>query len=456
LTVPYDQIVFIGYVIDTTPKKNNDGSYTYLGVTPPRVDIAARCQLVAAAMETARRALPPPASPPARRLNVFMIPEFFFRGPDPGAYEMGDVQLCIAALQELAADAKWNDWVFEFGTIIGKWVVEDITQPVQICNFALVQQGGTAAQGPDGARAIVKELKSGVDFIAANASPGGLLVGEVEYEQGVPPGPGKERQQAAYDGAGIFELLGLTWATEICRDHLLGRLQGSPQMPGESEVQIQLVPSCGANIKQAGIIAEEDGYVFNVDGWRDNQAHARLVRVDNPPEQMPRIANVPVNVAQVTVPGSPPTTVRIDQLYASGAGSVSIYAPVPVPPAERVPGSTDTYVWKASVTPLWTFTFYLIYDDAGKFKDVLCKVRNNEIDFYANKYSLPIKLDLDFPPLPPDQALRTGSLKIELKGGGSYAHAIYGKIRVPGFNFQGDIMRFMNDKNAPEPVEQIW
>lgn len=454
--MPYDQIVFIGYVLDTTPKKNLNGTYTYLGVTPPSVDIAARCELVAAAMETARSALPPPPSPPLRTLYVFMLPEFFFRGPDPGAYDMADVQLAIAALQELAAGAEWDDWVFEFGTIVGRWVVENPLQPVQICNFALVQQGGVAAQGPDGARAIVKQLKSGVDFIAANASPGGLLVGEVEYQQAAMPGPGSERQQASYDGAGIYDLVGLTWATEICRDHLLGRLQYSPQLPGESKVQIQLVPSCGADIEQAGIIAEIGGYVFNVDGWRDNQAHARLVQVAAPLRQLPRVKNVPVTVAEVTVPVSPPRTIQVDELYASGAGSIWIYAPVPVPPAETVPGSTDTYVWEASDDPLWTFTFYLIYDDAGLFRGVFCKIRNDEIDFYANKYTLPIKLDLKFPKRPSDQAPRTGSLMIDLKSGGSYSFAIYGEIQVPGFNFQGDIMRFMNDKNSSKPVEKIW
>jgi hypothetical protein len=456
MTVPYDEIVFIGYVIDTTPKKNPDGSSTYLGITPPAADIAARCELLAEAMETARAALPPPSSPPARTLYVFMVPEFFFRGPAPGAYEMADVQRAIAELQTLAAQPQWDDWVFEFGTIVGKWVVEDPTRPVQICNFALVQQGGVAAQGPDGARAIVKELKSRVDFIAANANPGGLLVGEVEYQHGAAPGPGSERQRASYDGAGIFDLAGITWAAEICRDHLMGRLQASPQLPGESEVLIQLVPSCGADIAQAGVIAAAGGYVFNVDGWRDNQAHARLVRVGTPLQQVPRTADVPVAVTQVTVPESPPRVVPVADLYASGAGSVWIYAPVPVPPARRVPGATDTYVWKASVAPQWTFTFYLIYDDGGRFRQVLCQVRNDEIDFYANKYILPLKLNLTFPVRPSDLGQRTGSLKIELKGGGSYNYAIYAEIQVPGFNFQGEIMRFMADRNAPEPVEQIW
>lgn len=455
--MPYDQIVFIGYVLDTTPKKNFDGTFTYLGVEPPAVDIAARCELLAAAMEAARVALPAPSSPPLRTLKVFMIPEFFFRGPSPGAYDMPNVQLAIAALQELAAHPQWEDWVFEFGTVLGRWAVEDPNRPVQICNFAPVQQGGMAAQGPDGARVIVKELKSGVDFIAANANPGGYLVGEVEYEKGAAKGPGSERQRANYDGAGIFDMLDLTWAAEICRDHLLGRLQGSPLLPGETRVQIQLIPSCGASIKEAFTIAQTGGYVFNVDGWRDNEARAALVKAGTPPEQMPRAKNVPLTTVQVTVPVSPPRTIAVDALYAGGAGSIWTYAPVPVPPVQRVPGATDRYVWKASVAPSWTFTFYLIYGDNGLFERVLCQINSTKIDFMGNKYTLPFQRDLTFPPQPPlDLVERPGSIDIQLRAGGTYTHAVFAKIQVPGFNFEGDILRFMAERNSPKPIEHIW
>ncbi|WP_298688470.1 hypothetical protein [uncultured Sphingomonas sp.] len=469
--MPYDQIVFIGYVLDTTPKENDDGTSTYLGITPAVDDIDARCQLLAAAMETARSTLPPPASPPVKTLYVFMIPEFFFRGADPGAYDMADVQYAIAALQNLAAPARWTDWVFAFGTIIGQWELDDPLRPVQICNFALVQQGGMAAQGPSGARAIMKELKSDVDFIAADASPGGLLLGEVEHMEGAMPGPGSERQKANYDGAGIFDLLGITWATDICLDHLEARLQQSPMLPGEPMVQIQLVPSCGADVSQAGIIAQPGGYVFNVDGWRDNAAHARLVQVAPAPAQpvqMPRVGPpVPLAITDVTI-GSPPRTVQVDALYPNGPGSIWTYRPVAMPPAETVPGATDTYVWQASVNPSWTFTFYLIYDDAGLFSTVLCQIRNNEIDFYANKYELPIVLYPSFSLQPNDPVQQIGTLEIELRGGGSYANAIYAtihlpshydttrKVQVPPFNFEGDVMLFMNERNSIKTVRHVW
>ncbi len=464
--MPYDQIVFIGYAIDTTPDASTPVE-SYRGITPAADDIAARCQLLASVLETARANLPPPSSPPARTLYVFMIPEFFFRGPT-GAYAMDDVQTAIAALQALVSDARWSDWVFEFGTIVGQWITDDPSAPVQICNFALTQQGGLAAQGSDGARAVVKELKSGVDFIAGSASPGSLLLGEVDHQPGADSGGGKERQQASYDGAGIFDLAGLTWGTEICLDHLEGRLQRSPQMPGESLVQVQLVPSCGADIMPPAMIAQPGGYAFNVDGWRDGQAHTRLVRIGATQPDLPRRAPVPIAVTQVTLPQSPPRTVTIGQIYAGGAGVLSVYEPVPAPPALSVPGHTASFTWRASASPSWTFTFFLIFDPAGQFSLALCTIHNTEIDFGARRYFLPINFALTFPIRPNESAARTGSIRIELRTAGVDRHAIYGKInvpgcfdvqrntQVPGFNFEGELMRFGNDQAALPTIQTIW
>ena len=146
--MPYDQIVFIGYVLDTTPKENDDGTSTYLGITPAVDDIDARCQLLAAAMESARSTLPPPASPPVKTLYVFMIPEFFFRGADPGAYDMADVQYAIAALQNLAAPARWTDWVFAFGTIIGAMGARGSTAACANLQFRARAAGRHGGPGP--------------------------------------------------------------------------------------------------------------------------------------------------------------------------------------------------------------------------------------------------------------------------------------------------------------------
>src|SRR4051812_1963998 len=156
----YNNVRFIGYVIDTAPELNPDGSKIYLGLNNPQLDIEARCDLMLRAMEVARDALLPqsPPVPPGHTLNVFMAPEFFFRGVS-GAYQMDDVQLAILKLQGMAADPSWADWVFVFGTILGVSSPTLNTPPYdidplagkEVYNFALVQEGGVAAQGDTGA-----------------------------------------------------------------------------------------------------------------------------------------------------------------------------------------------------------------------------------------------------------------------------------------------------------------
>ena len=242
--MPYQNVQFIAYAIDTAPQENADGSETYLGLDGrPVQDIEARCTLMTRAILTAQAHLPQasPPEPAGTTLKVFLAPEFFFRGPT-GAYQMDDVQRVIGTLQDFVADEQWADWAFGFGTIVGTSAPAPGSPPVidpdgiqEIYNFTLFQQGGVAAKGHAGARVVMKELMSGIDFIADEANPGGLLLGQVEYlAAGAAGGPGRENQKVNYDGAGIFGLAGITWAIEICLDHryTVQRLQRSPQRPG--------------------------------------------------------------------------------------------------------------------------------------------------------------------------------------------------------------------------------
>ncbi|HYW16009.1 MAG TPA: hypothetical protein VE891_07630 [Allosphingosinicella sp.] len=448
--MPYDQIVFIGYAIDTAPRPADN---KYLGIDPPAADIAARCRLMLGAMEKAATLVPPAASPPGSTLYVFVAPEFFFRGPT-GAYSMDDVQVAVAELQSMAGAERWNDWAFAFGTILGQYEAAVPNQPVQICNFALVQQGGLAAQGPNGARSVVKEFMSGIDFVASQPNSGGLLLGAVAHPEAAPRGPGSEAQQKNYDGAGIFELAGLNWAVEICRDHLLQRLQRSPALPGDPLVQVQLVPSCGAGFDARSVIAQPGGYILNVDGFRPN-GNATLYQAG--PQPRPVVAQVtPVGITEVTVSSPPVPGVAVSDLYCNGSGSLYVYPAQPIPAQGTVPGSTSTYKWRAS-DPDWTLTFYLIYDDAGAFSNLLCKIDSTEIDFGGIAYFMPLYLNVTIPPSSPGAGPETGKINLWLgMGGNQYDHGLYADINVPGFNFQGEIMQFMSMKNDPKPLRKIW
>ena len=53
--------------------------------------------------------------------KVLVLPEFFFRGKQ-GAYPLaGVVDPVVPGLRALVQDAKWKDWFFCFGTLLGYW-----------------------------------------------------------------------------------------------------------------------------------------------------------------------------------------------------------------------------------------------------------------------------------------------------------------------------------------------
>jgi hypothetical protein len=456
----YNNVRFMGYVIDTAPEENPDGSKIYLGLNNPQLDIEARCDLMLRAMETARDALPPqsPPPPPGDTLNVFMAPEFFFRGVS-GAYQMDDVQLAILTLQGMAAQGDWTDWVFVFGTILGTSSPTLKTPPYdidplankEVYNFALVQQGGVAAQGDTGARVVMKELMSGVDFIAAAANPGGLLLGEVNHlAPSTTGGPGREQQVVNYDGAGVFSLAGITWGLEICLDHLgtVRRLQKSPQLPGENLIQLQLVPSCGMGVEAPSVITEFGGYVFNCDG-SGSASHSTLAEQVPPLTEVVLATSTPVSNAPIALQStSPVQDVPIDDLYASGPGVVNTYPVRAIPAQQTVPGSTVRLFWQASAD--YQFVFLLVYDDNGNYVTQVCEPRSKKTNFYGNNYYLPLSLQTQ------DALKQNVSIQMKLVPGSSpYAGAVWCKINVPGFVFEGNAFEFSATASGLPPLT-IW
>ena len=455
--MPYTQIRFVGYAIDTAPITNPNGSETYLGLPNPKLDIEARCLLMQSAMNLAYAHLPElsPPAPPGSTLTVFLAPEFYLRGTT-GAYQMDDVQIALALLQDIAGDPKWDDWVFAFGTIIGssdlprKWYdFFGWWQKYEVYNFSLFQQGGDQNKGPTGAQVIMKELMSGIDFISGRANPGGLLLGSVQHlPASNPSGPGRERSLVAYDGAGIFTADGITWALDICLDHLQQRLQRSPQLPGEEKVRVQLVPSCGAYIQPTDVISAPGGYVFNVDGH--NGSFARLGQVQTVPPQppLPNPQNYPVSNAPYVLPHtSPPVTVAPNQLYRFGAGKVVLYPPLPIPAPEPVPGSFITLNWKAS--PSYRITFKLAYDGNNRFQTAMCLIQSTEIDFHNNNYFLPLNLRTL------DRANNPVRISVKLVAGShGFDYGIWCEIHVADFNFDGNAVEFST--LATTPPEVCW
>jgi hypothetical protein len=448
--MPYTSLQFIGYAIDTAPKESKPP--VYLGLDNPLQDIEARCQLMLRAMTTAKSHLPQSSPPSGEILTVFLAPEFFFRGKQ-GAYQIDQTHVAIARLQEIASAPEWTDWTFGFGTIVGVFGDETSLQDAVI-NFALIQQGGLEEQSSSGSRIVMKEYMSNIDFID-EASAEGLLLENVRHLKPINlPGPGREQQRFDYDGAGIFNLGGLTWAAEICLDHTLqsgGRLIQSPQLPGENEVQVQLIPSCGASIRQVHVVAQTGGYALNVDGQHGPRSN--LEQVIAPAQTIPIPPTVSYNVNNgdiVLNDASPPVDVPISELYADGPGKVVIYAPIAplaVPPSLKVQGMVRQAVWQASVD--YKFSFDLIYDSAGNYVTVLCEVTSSKIDFFGFKYFLPLQVARD------DSNGKPVIIKNRLiPGTGGFDLAVWCKIAVPDFDFEGIAFQF--GKIYGTPVETIW
>lgn len=348
----YSYVEFLGYEIKTAAPSTH-----YVGLENDlHDDMLNRVKLMRKAIQTARLC----ATSMAECLKIFVAPEFFFRGPN-GAYTMSQVSAVIAGLQKIVKADTWRDWVFVFGSILGNSSPHDhpefgerllrtlfaedtyqvdSTMRKEIYNFVLVQKGGfedgdASAQ----ARTVMKKFVSGADFLEPAKAKRGLTTGTVKGpwlmstdEENV------ELQKHNHDGGGIFDLAGIRFGVETCIDHLYDasrnkdfrRLRVAPLSSGQKKIQIHLVPSCGMSIKPASVVAQRDGFVFNVDG---NRPGTDLRKV-----QTERLSgNLDAGLLQINPTAEKDVAFDADALYGYGAGKIVRYIPKLLPDEELVP-----------------------------------------------------------------------------------------------------------------------
>jgi hypothetical protein len=206
-------------------------------------------------------------------LKVFMAPEFLLRGPR-GAYKLqalvGSAKEpgLFAELSNLVKGDAWKHWVVVFGTVVG-YMEEPSGGSFPCYNCACVQLGGwnTEKERNQGAVAIMKQYKSGIDFLE---NP------EDFYAKGL-----EEVQHMNFDTAntlvgfqeldrdGVFELGGVTFGVEICLDHAMQRLKQTGMDPSTGFPQVHLVPSCGMSFQFGSISVPKGGICFGCDGLAD-------------------------------------------------------------------------------------------------------------------------------------------------------------------------------------------
>lgn len=233
----------------------------------------------------------------------------------------------------------------------------------EIFNLALVQKGGpNAPVGADGSVlkevVVYKEWISAIDFEGPDFGKtdfydikrhlikihGDPLRRVIPTEGSTdtlgtnprPAGPSAQGQvseinRTGLGGGSVFTVDGITFGLEVCLDHAEGRLfdyyDKKHAASGEPKVQVQLLPSCGMDIKYA--YGVQSGPIFNVD-----KTHVVL-------------AQNGTNLSKLAVSGAP-TTPDVSTCFdtnankalapsASENGYIAVYSSLAIPPAERVP-----------------------------------------------------------------------------------------------------------------------
>ena len=113
-----------------------------------------------------------------------------------------------------------------------------------------------------------------------------------------------------------------------------------------------------------------------------------------------------------------------------------------------VAGNIVCLDWPAS--PDYRFIFQLVYNSSGSFVTLVCEIRSKKANFYGNNYFLPLSLQTQ------DSWKQDVRIQMTLAAGSSpYAGAVWCKINVPGFIFEGNAFEFSATYDGPAPFT-IW
>ncbi len=312
----YTKVQFISYQVDTFPGIDpTTKQECYLGTMKSKTDIQYRCNLMRNAINEAGSK----TSNNSSTLKVFMAPEFYFRGKD-GAYPIEEISTIMETMRKHTNRIQFRDWIFVFGTALGYLDHGDSSK--EVYNVAMVQKGGANAVDVHSSVVVYKEYISHIDFIRTQGVQtcphcGNILVcdncgeqidqdwdassnrvGKIgTKEHNLRPtsgsrdllslrvervGKGREMTKTGLGGQSIFTMGGVTFGLEICLDHLNGRLRDSPPAKGDPLIQVHLIPSAGARIKETSVACMKGGLIFNVDGHSRTQVNRNRGDEKNP------------------------------------------------------------------------------------------------------------------------------------------------------------------------------
>ena len=327
-TATYTKIRFIGYAIPTTPASmvpigdpNGTGAVagSYLGSECPQTDIRGRLAVLVEAVRTARARLPAQAEEEGV-MNVFMAPEFYWHSPEGPYLHEGSspVTEVLALLKDAFPKSEYPNWLFVCGTAITakienkeklyglnstltrnavveslckQWrhsygplsevildmifnfvknchaypLLEVRNRAVIVSNLALDVPGGST---PTNAMTTEKYFCSNEDLLLYEVNGKKVVTEQMVTYRPLDLTAG-DVKKTPLDNHAIFRFNHgngthvLDAAVEICLDHRDVRLRRNLD---NHPFHLQLIPSCGIQIKENGCAVEAGGLVFNVDG----------------------------------------------------------------------------------------------------------------------------------------------------------------------------------------------
>lgn len=407
----YSDVQFLGYAIPTIPLDTGDigdpdgpgfVEGRYFGLDDPGQDIEARIDLIMTAVKKAMS--DSLIIRDSSTLKIFVVPEFSLRGTQ-GSYNNQPPYIDYfvnfrTQFAKRVQDPTYEDWLFVIGTIIttvdnftpggdaevdlkakvreqlaiamaNAWqfanqhkesglkdtvfnMLDTYTKychsdPIyKVRNRCYIAKGGVSdSTYPDGL-SVEKKYISNEDFIL-NIYSNVFAEEAVSYpEVGDKDG---EDKQSPFDDLAVFSIDGINFGIEICLDHSRSRLR--KHLSQDKPIQIQIIPSCGMQIKQKSVVATTNGLVFNCDGqygiympdtkpdidhsfWvaaTNGKSHTQLTQVETPCSG----ADPAVNSAVVKQPDGvrfnvvPVTSEDVNKIFAYGSGEVHIYTKIPIP-----------------------------------------------------------------------------------------------------------------------------
>lgn len=221
-------------------------------------------------------------------LKIFMLPEFFLRGPN-GAYntkQLGEDGLLFGLadkIHQIVDREEFEDFLFVFGTVIATESPNDPSLPweqepgqniqkgdILYFNFAPVYRGGRHDHLES--YLVPKKYISGADFLnRKNGLPDPRQYHLSEYDSSLEIDEEVlhfliNQRNITIVEDNVLDIDGIRIGIEICLDHRLGALWNQLQKTGEDLVDVQLITSAGMAIERGPTPLRPGGVIS--DGWR--------------------------------------------------------------------------------------------------------------------------------------------------------------------------------------------